>query len=110
MDQSLRNAVLDRDRYCWKCGGELGVAPAVHHRQLRSQGGRDDLTNLIGLHHTCHNVQQGSVHQNPAWSVERGYLVPSWADPATAPILAPSGQWVVLTVDGKTRPIGDKDE
>ncbi len=43
----------------------------VHHRRLRSQGGGDDLVNLLALTRECHAF----VHANPALSYERGWLL-----------------------------------
>jgi len=73
----------------------------VHHRKLRKHGGPDALCNLIALCSPCHNIAPGSVHQNPADSYERGYLVKSWDDPLTAPLTLPNGRKVLLTEDGQ---------
>jgi HNH endonuclease len=78
---------------CEVCGVAFGYdddpfcGPALHHRKLRSQGGGHTPENLMLLHGLCHNLGSGAVHLNVAWSRERGYLVPSWADPDTTPVL-----------------------
>ena len=41
---------------CEKCGG---VAVDIHHIKLKSQGGTDDVENLIALCRPCHNIEHG---------------------------------------------------
>lgn len=102
-----REALSDRQGgYCWWCGGPLGLGFAVHHRKLRSQGGNDEVTNLVALHHPCHNLGSHAVHLNVARAVERGFIVPSWGDPATTPLTLPGGGSVTLT-EGVTLTIGE---
>lgn len=50
-----------------------GVTPAVerHHRLRRSQGGLNELGNLLHLCRYCHGV----VHRYPGLSYERGWLL-----------------------------------
>lgn len=52
----------------WVCSGPGVVA---HHRRRRSQGGSDDLSNLILLCDACH----GHIHAEPAWAADAGYLL-----------------------------------
>lgn len=64
---------------------ELGCgarAVHVHHRKLRSQGGRHELGNLL---HVCH-AHHESAHANPARSYALGWLVPGWCDPSAVPV------------------------
>jgi hypothetical protein len=42
----------------------------AHHLLRRSQGGPDDMGNLIWVCAPCH----GHIHANPAWAVENGLL------------------------------------
>jgi hypothetical protein len=107
MDQALRGAVFSRDRHCVKCGKPLSDPVAVHHRKLRKQGGRDEITNLIALCSPCHNIAPGSVHQNPKISYENGWLCPSWADPAEWPVTLPNGDRVLLTEEGTYQIVGE---
>ena len=54
---------------CEICGHQR--VEVIHHRLRRSQGGGNDLGNLLGLCRGCHT----EVHENPAWAKEMGYLV-----------------------------------
>ena len=54
---------------CEICGS--GVAIHRHHRLRRSQGGRNELANLLHLCRLCHDT----VHAYPAVSYERGWLL-----------------------------------
>jgi hypothetical protein len=69
----------DGDR-CARCGssGQLHV----HHRVRRSQGGRDDSSNLITLCSACHNW----VHANPYAAREGGWLLRPTDDPSMVPV------------------------
>jgi predicted restriction endonuclease len=62
MNQILKKC-LEIDKYCKGCGDEL-IVP--HHIIYRSQGGPDELWNLISLcvecHHKAHNGFWGNTH------------------------------------------------
>lgn len=62
----------------------------AHHRQTRGRGGVDSHENLVALCSPCHH---GQIHAHPAWATERGFLVPSWGNPATTPILRHGRTW-----------------
>lgn len=98
---NVREAVHDRQRgYCWWCGVPLPEAWALHHRQLRSQGGTDDVWNFVALHHACHNGHRTSVHSQVAQAIERGFIVSSWDDPALVSLRLLGGETVSLHSDG----------
>lgn len=59
-----------------------GRGTHVHHRKLRSQGGKNDLVTLVDVCMWCHS----HIHANPRQSFEKGFLVSSTADPAAIPI------------------------
>lgn len=67
-----RQMRLDIDQHTcqahWRheCWGGLHV----HHIKRRSQGGTDEMFNLVTLCLVAHE----HVHANPAWSREHGYL------------------------------------
>lgn len=69
-----RQEVLERSggrceaRCCDDCNGRLEL---VHHKRRRSQGGTDDLSNLLGLDNACHD----HIHANPSWAMDAGYLI-----------------------------------
>lgn len=98
VDRSLAEAVIERDRYCAWCGLP-NDQPALHHRQLRAQGGKDEAENLLALHHACHNIGAQSVHANPKLAVERGFIVPSWAEPKYTTVTLSGGEKVYLSKD-----------
>lgn len=94
--EPVRAAVEAREgQRCPMCGERMTNAN-THHRKLRSQGGTDDVVNLVRLHHGCHN----SAHLNPQWAKENGWIVPAEADPASTPIVMYDGRRVLLTADG----------
>lgn len=97
----LRALVWARSRgYCEKCGSQLPDSWALHHRKLRSRGGKDEVQNFLALHHECHNLGTDSVHLNPSYATDKGYMVSSWEDPAECPVTLPDGSIVTLTPEG----------
>lgn len=86
---------------CEKCGQKITLSSGViHHRKLRSRGGTHDLSNLVILDATCHNLGTGSVHLDPAKATEQGFLVASWDDPAQVPIRTADNALMLLLMDG----------
>lgn len=78
---------------CEVCYGTmLDGAMQAHHRVLRSRGGGDGLSNLIGCCASCHE----GIHKTPTASTERGWMVPAGTDPATVPAL-------LMTTAGQAR-------
>lgn len=100
MDKKIAEMVLNRaGNYCEACGG-AGDNFALHHRRLKSQGGKDEVCNLIAVHHKCHNMSTQAIHMQPAKSIEMGWIVPSWAQPAEYPLHLPDGSKVLLDNEG----------
>lgn len=89
------------DGYCEKCGLPLEPSWAMHHRKLKSRGGKDEITNVLALHHHCHNLGTRSVHLAPADATEHGYLVASWDQPNQIAVTLGDGQEALLTEDGQ---------
>ena len=59
---AIRTAVLKRDGYrCVNCG-QTGVELHVHHIVPRSEGGTNDLNNIVTLCARCHSVQDAKGH------------------------------------------------
>lgn len=101
MDKKIAQKVLDRAAgYCEKCGGGLGEAYNLHHRKLKSRGGKDEVSNLIAVHNSCHIQHKDSIHDNPGHSERMGYMCPSWLSPADYPLVRPDGLQVLLLPDG----------
>lgn len=64
-----RPEVLERDDHeCRTCGTEGGLKGdanlQIHHRVPRSEGGSDDLSNLLTLCESCHSKLHGADTQN----------------------------------------------
>ena len=98
---NLREIVLERCQgYCEMCGLSLPESFALHHRLLRSRGGKDTVDNLLALHHGCHNGNTNAVHFNVALAEERGYIVPTRQVPSEYPVMLANGSTVTLTVEG----------
>jgi 5-methylcytosine-specific restriction endonuclease McrA len=59
----VRTAVLKRDGYrCVNCG-QTGTELHVHHIIPRSEGGTNDLGNLVTLCGRCHSIQDAKGHK-----------------------------------------------
>lgn len=82
-----------------------GSAPATncHHRKNKSQGGGNELSNLM---HVCGSGTTGChgwITENPAKSYRYGLSVRSYGNPAMAQVFR-RGEWVLLTDDGDVQP------
>lgn len=103
----LRELALARSAgYCELCGLPVTDTFALHHRLLRSRGGKDEIQNLIVLHHACHNTGTNSVHSRVKDATESGHIVPTRQDPATYPLILADGTTVTLTPEGTYDYIG----
>jgi 5-methylcytosine-specific restriction endonuclease McrA len=67
LDKVIREQVWQRSKgYCEMCGISMDKQDfAIHHRKLKSRGGKDTMSNLIAVHHGCHNLRTDSIHLNP---------------------------------------------
>jgi len=100
----LREIVYARSKgYCEKCGLPLSHSWALHHRKLKSRGGKDEVSNFVALHHECHNLGTKSVHLNPAKAESVGLMLGSWQNPAECPLTLPDGTYVILSNEGTYR-------
>jgi len=83
---SVRREVQARaQNRCEACGGPDPFH--MHHRKLKSQGGKHEAANLLFVHWACHE----SIHANPTRSYLLGHLVRSWEDPSVVVVLPPVG-------------------
>ena len=98
----LREQVLSRCKgYCEKCGFPLCEDDfALHHRKLKSRGGKDEIQNLLALHHACHNTGTNSVHLNVKEATEKGWIVSTRGIPEEVPVTLFDEASVILTVEG----------
>lgn len=84
-------------RRCELCGELLRDRCHRHHRLLLSQGGKDEISNVVLLHPMCHHQ---TIHLNPEWAKENGWIVLAGKNPSTVPILLHNHRKVRLTRDG----------
>lgn len=55
--KEIRTAVMIRDRFkCFRCESKRRRGLSVHHIVPRSEGGEDNLENLITLCNKCHDI------------------------------------------------------
>ena len=115
-DEATRALVLERDGYRCVCpcaGSVIGQRYSIQHRKRRSQGGTNDLPNLLTVlgdgTRGCHARIDSRIDPDDE---ARGYTVRSWQDPALVPVMlfesSGSGITVWLTADGRysTEPPG----
>ena len=102
MDQNLRDLIWKRcGGYCEVCGTSMFEEQwAAHHRQLRSQGGADEPSNLMAVHHFCHNIGTNSIHFIGRPAYQNGWLVSAYDVPRKTFLLLPGKREVFLTEDG----------
>lgn len=104
-------AVARANGRCESCEVPLDINNfALHHRKLKSRGGKDEISNVIAVHHYCHNMGTNSIHMNPTEATRRGLMVNSWDNPEEIPIILDSGRTVLLTLDGDYQVTEDGNE
>jgi hypothetical protein len=86
--------------YCEVCGLPALASMALHHRKLKSRGGKDTAANLIWIHHGCHNLRSDSIHMRPENASQKGWMVGSWQEPQDVPFTKPDGSIVLLHDNG----------
>jgi HNH endonuclease len=104
--QEIIDMVKERAKgYCEVCGKPEQASMALHHRKLKSRGGKDEVSNLIRICHKCHNLGTKSIHMNPMDAENKGWMVGSWQDPEEAEFLRPDGTKVFLLNNGSIKQI-----
>ena len=102
MDKKIVKIVLERAKgYCEVCGWDLHEDYALHHRKLKSRGGKDSVSNLMVVHHKCHNLGTNSIHFNPERATQHGYMVSAWSEPHQIPVRQPDGKMVYFDDNGQ---------
>ena len=101
----IKGAIVDLVKgrakgYCEVCGLPEEETMALHHRKLKSRGGQDSVANLIWVHHKCHNLGTDSIHANPSYATDKGWMCPSWEEPSAFPFVKPDGTIILLQDDG----------
>jgi hypothetical protein len=73
--KKVRDQVNARDRWCRGCGAQ---GTQVHHIKFKSQGGRDELWNLVRLCNDCHPKAHnlGSEDSLKSWELQLAIDVP----------------------------------
>jgi len=100
MDKVIANTVLGRSKgYCERCG-KPSHDLALHHRKLKSRGGKDEVVNLVAVCHKCHNLGTHSIHLNPKEATEKGWMVSAYSNPARVPLHIAGGSVVRLDSEG----------
>jgi hypothetical protein len=101
INKKIQAMVIERaGGYCELCSRPAQSSMALHHRKLKSRGGQDSVSNLIWIHHSCHNMSERSIHSNPRLSEEKGWMVSSWREPHDTPFVRANGEIVLLQDDG----------
>lgn len=100
--KATRSAVQSRAAMsCERCAQNLTwIRGEIHHLKNRSQGGGNELTNLVLLCIECH----GWVTQHPHAAHEEGYTLWHGEAPGSRPILSQLHGPVWLLADGRTAP------
>ena len=108
MDKKIVKIVEERAAgYCESCGSGASESMALHHRKLKSRGGKDTPANLIRVHHGCHNLNTDSIHLNPEKAEDKGWMCPSWKDPEEQPMLYHNSYFALLNNDGSITTLGE---
>ena len=101
MDKKVVRIVEERaGDYCEVCGKAALPSMALHHRKLKSRGGKDTPANLIRTHPGCHNLRTDSIHLYIERASQKGWIVGSWQEPQDVPFSRPDGSIVLLQNDG----------
>lgn len=95
---------MREDNWCAKCG--LKYANNAHHRKNRSQGGQDDLSNLLLLCGSGTTGCHGYITEHPRDSINHGWSVLSVHNPIDIPVFY-RNTWVYLDDLGNMQPVED---
>lgn len=83
--RAVANAVIERSRGMCEAmipeAGCNGRGEHIHHRKLRSQGGKDTVVNCVHICHKCHDY----IHRNSGRAYANGWLVRAFMEPENTP-------------------------
>ena len=79
-------------------------ADNAHHRKNRSQGGRNELSNLMLLCGSGTTGCHGFVTEHPSTAAHHGWRVKSFQTPSDVAVSV-RGRWVRLCDDGSVVPV-----
>ena len=100
LDKQIAETVLARARgFCERCGVPSHDL-ALHHRKLKSRGGKDEVANLVAVCHKCHNLGTHSIHLRPKEATEKGWMVSAYQNPEDVPVSIFGRNPVRLAQDG----------
>lgn len=109
--KAVRPLIAERSQgACEHCGQTLPINAKgepvfeLHHRLRRTQGGTDCPSNLLAVLSSHHTLWPKSIHQEPAWSVENGWIVERGQDPARVPVMI-AGRMRWLRTNGTVLPV-----
>ena len=102
--KSLRDKVIAREDHCCIRCGQWAEGGSLHHRVMRSQGGRNTIENLVLVCGSGITGCHGWAHHNRTDALAERLLVRSFDDPATTPVRVYGHGWVLLTAAGTYQP------
>lgn len=96
----VRDAVVDReDRCCARCG-QWAEGGSLHHRRLKSAGGKNTIQNLILLCGSGTTGCHGWAHHERLDALAVGLIVRGFHNPAERPVKVYGHGWVYLHPSG----------
>lgn len=100
----VRDIVIEREDHCCIRCGQWAEGGSLHHRRLRSAGGKHTVENLVLIHGSGVTGCHGWCHANPLDALAEGLIVRGYHDPAERPVKVYGHGWVYLSADGRYVP------
>lgn len=100
----VRDAVVAREDYCCARCGKWAEGGSLHHRRLRSAGGKHTVPTLILMCGSGTTGCHGWAHAERMDALAEGFIVRGYEDPAERPVKVYGHGWVLLTADGRYLP------
>lgn len=83
---------------CERCGKQCG--PVERHHRMRRREGGDSFAQILYLGRPCHQ----HIHAHPVEARKFGWIVATYRDPLTTPVLLRFTDWVYFDNEGGTVP------